>query len=64
MQDLKDDPDLVAAEKMDGYQNRWKARFHRGRYRIIFELAKSERRVIVITIGPRETVYRGMKRKS
>ena len=64
MEDLGDDPSLIAAEKMSGYQNRWKARFHRGQYRIVFELAKSQRRVIVITIGPRETAYRGMKRRS
>lgn len=61
LQDLAEDPTQVAASEMRHYQNTWKARFYHGQYRIVYQLAKSKKRVIVIRIGPRSTAYDGMK---
>jgi mRNA-degrading endonuclease RelE of RelBE toxin-antitoxin system len=46
---------------MRGLPDTWKARFHHDDYRIIYKIARSEKRIIVKRIRPRATAYEGMK---
>jgi len=59
--DLTEDPMQVAAREMRHYQNTWKARFYHDQYRIIYRIARAQRRIVVIRIRPRGTAYEGMK---
>lgn len=61
IQDLAEDPQLVPAIELRGNPNVWRTRFH-NYYRMIYQVSKAERRVIVTRIKPRNTAYQGMKR--
>lgn len=60
MQDLEENPDDVPAIQLRANPGVWRARFHRT-YRMIYQISKAEKRIIVMRIKPRETAYKGMK---
>ena len=60
LQDLADDPTLVPAIELRASPQIWRARFHQD-YRMIYQVAKSAKRIIVKPIRLRPTVYKGMK---
>jgi mRNA-degrading endonuclease RelE of RelBE toxin-antitoxin system len=47
---------------MHGYNNMYRQRFGSDAYRIVYTVDSKNRRIIVRAVGPRATVYRGMKR--
>jgi mRNA-degrading endonuclease RelE of RelBE toxin-antitoxin system len=61
LQDLSEDPMLVPAVELRANPQIWRARFHQDRYRMIYQIAKTAKRVIVKRIRPRPTAYKGMK---
>jgi mRNA-degrading endonuclease RelE of RelBE toxin-antitoxin system len=62
MEDLAEDPYAVSAHELEGYQNTWSARFCFDQYRMIFQIAKPSKRVLVTRIRSRSTAYEGMKK--
>ena len=60
--DLADDPVPAGAIAMRGYNNMHRVRFGSDAYRIVYRAEIKNRRIIVRAVGPRTTVYRGMKR--
>jgi mRNA-degrading endonuclease RelE of RelBE toxin-antitoxin system len=61
LDELAEDPMLVEPVEMRGKANTWRVRFH-GDYRLIYQIAKAQKRVIVLRIRPRSTAFEGMKR--
>jgi mRNA-degrading endonuclease RelE of RelBE toxin-antitoxin system len=61
--DLADDPVPAGAIEMRGYNNMYRVRFGSDAYRIVYRADIKTRRIIVRAVGPRATVYRGMKRR-
>ena len=60
--DLAYDPIPSGAIAMRGYNNMYRLRFGSDAYRIVYKADSKSRRIIVRAVGPRATVYRGMKR--
>ena len=60
LEDLAEDPTLVPAIELRASPQIWRARFH-GDYRMIYQIAKAAKRIIVKRIRPRPTAYKGMK---
>jgi len=60
--DLAYDPVPSGAIEMHGYNNMYHLRFGSDAYRIVYRADTKSRRIIVRAVGPRATVYRGMKR--
>ena len=60
--DLAYDPVPSGAIAMRGYNNMYRLRFGGDAYRIVYRADGKNRRIIVRAVGPRATVYRGMKR--
>ena len=56
---LRDGLDRLDTKQLDGYESRWRARV--GRWRVIFDLNEAERVIRVVRVGPRTTVYEGLK---
>jgi mRNA-degrading endonuclease RelE of RelBE toxin-antitoxin system len=62
LQDLGEDPFSVPAIALRSHPpDTMRARFHHDRYRMIYQISKPERRVVVSRIRPRPTAYRGMR---
>ena len=61
LEELAEDPMLAQPLEMRGKPNTWRVRFH-GDYRLIYQIAKAQKRIIVLRIRPRSTAYEGMKR--
>jgi mRNA interferase RelE/StbE len=53
---LTDNPRRMGAEKMAGFENRY--RFRVGDYRIIYEIHDAVLLVLILAIGDREEIYR------
>ena len=63
MQDLEEDPlNIPGAIPMKGYKNADRARFHHKRYRMVYEVFKPSKTVIVFRMQPRPTVYDGLRK--
>jgi mRNA-degrading endonuclease RelE of RelBE toxin-antitoxin system len=60
--DLADDPVPSGAIAMRGYNSMYRLRFGSDAYRIVNRADSKNRKIIVRAVGPRATVYRGMKR--
>ena len=61
--DLSEDPSLVSAIELRGHPGIWRVRFHHDRCRMIYQITKSQRRILVMRIRYRPTAYEGMKSK-
>jgi mRNA interferase RelE/StbE len=53
---LSENPRRMGAEKMAGFQNRY--RFRVGDYRIIYEIHDTTLLVLILAIGDRKEIYR------
>jgi mRNA interferase RelE/StbE len=53
---LAENPRRVGAEKMSGFQNRY--RFRVGDYRIIYEIYDAVLLVLILAVGDRKEIYR------
>ncbi len=61
IQDLAVDPtNIPGAIELRANPNHWRIRFHHN-YRILYFIAKAQRRVIVRRIRPRPIAYKGIK---
>ena len=60
--DLAFEPVPPGAIAMRGYNNMYRLRFGSHAYRIVYRVDRKNRRIIVRAVGPRATVYTGMKR--
>jgi len=60
LQDLAEDPTLVPAIEMRG--NTYRARFHHDRYRMVYQVSKARKHILVARIRARPLAYKGMKR--
>jgi mRNA-degrading endonuclease RelE of RelBE toxin-antitoxin system len=58
--DLGEDPEVVPSIELRGKPQIRRARFHNDRYRMIYQIARSGKRVIVKRIRPRATAYEGI----
>jgi mRNA-degrading endonuclease RelE of RelBE toxin-antitoxin system len=60
--DLAEDPALIPAIEPRANPGTWRARFHQDRYRVISQIAKIWKHILVTRIRPRPTAYEGTKR--
>ncbi len=62
--DLLEDPfSKDPKTKMDGYRGRYRLYFYGGRYRFIYEIARRQRKVIVVRVRLRNRhTYTGMRK--
>lgn len=63
-QDLAEDPTLITAIEMRGSPGVRRARFHHDRYRMIYQISRGRKHILVTRIRPRPTAYEGMKGKA
>jgi mRNA-degrading endonuclease RelE of RelBE toxin-antitoxin system len=61
MEDLREDPSVVPAIELRRNPGTWRARFHHDRFRIVYQILKAQKLIIVRRIRPRPTAYIGMK---
>jgi len=61
LKDLAEDPAVIPAIELRGKRDTWRVRFHNDRYRMIYQVSKARKRIIVTRIRPRPTAYEGMK---
>jgi mRNA-degrading endonuclease RelE of RelBE toxin-antitoxin system len=62
LEDLAEDPFSIPAISMRSHPpGTMRARFHHDRYRMVYQISKPERRVIVSRMRPRPIAYRGLK---
>jgi hypothetical protein len=52
---------MAPAVELRHYPGAWRSRFHHDLYRVIYQMAKAQQRVIVIRIRPRPIACTGMK---
>jgi len=62
LQDLAEDPTLVPAIEMRGNPDTCRARFHHDRYRMVYQVSKARKHILVARIRARPVAYKGMKR--
>ena len=55
-------PALIPAIELRHYPDTWRARFHHELYRMLYLVAKGQKRIIVKRIRPRPTAYIGLKK--
>ena len=61
MQDLAEDPSLVPAIELRHNPDVWRARFHHDRFRIVYQISRQQKLILVKRIRPRPTAYDRMK---
>ena len=62
MEELEcDGPAVDGAIPIEAYENTWRARFYADRFRMVYQASPTRKTIVVIRIGPRGTVYTGMK---
>ena len=59
--DLQLDPVPLGAIKMRRYNDAYRVRFGADAYRIVYRLDEKRRVIRVFAVGPRGTVYRGIR---
>ncbi len=60
---LTEDPLPPDAVALRGHKNRYRIRFYRDRFRIVYDLSYQQRKIIVVRIRPRDPdTYRGLDR--
>lgn len=55
----EDGPAIFGAMQMRSNPNTWRVRF--GGFRVVYRAMERKREILVTRIGPRATVYRGLK---
>ncbi len=60
--ELAEDPFPFDCKPMEGYADLYRVRFYRGRYRIVYRVKQRSRTVVIERIGPRETIYSGLRK--
>jgi len=58
--DLAEDPTLTPAIELRGKPDTWRARFHNDRYRMIYQVSRGRKHILVTRIRPRSTAYEGV----
>jgi mRNA-degrading endonuclease RelE of RelBE toxin-antitoxin system len=62
LQDLAEEgPLMIPAIELRGNPDTWRVRFNGERYRMLYMVSRSRKRILVIRIRPRPTAYDGMK---
>ena len=62
MQDLAGEgPFIVPSLQMRGLPDTWRARFHHDRYRMVYQVSRKRRQILVTRIRLRPTACEGMK---
>jgi mRNA-degrading endonuclease RelE of RelBE toxin-antitoxin system len=62
LEDLRESgPALASAISLRGHKDVWRARFHQERYRMIYRIAKGQKRIVVGRIRIRAVAYKGMR---
>lgn len=62
LEDLREfGPTLALAIQLRAHKDVWRARFHNDRYRMIYQDARGEKRIIVKRIRVRASAYKSMK---
>jgi len=62
LEDLRElGPALESAVQLRAHKDVWRARFHHDRYRMIYQVAKGQKRILVKRIRNRANAYQGMK---
>lgn len=61
-EDLREQGPLVPALELTANPDNWRVRFHHDRYRIIYQISRSRKHILVTRIRPRPTAYEGIKR--
>jgi mRNA-degrading endonuclease RelE of RelBE toxin-antitoxin system len=63
LQDLAEEgPVVVPAIELKKYPDAWRARFHHERFRIVYLVSRTRKRIVVIRIRPRPIAYVGLKK--
>jgi hypothetical protein len=52
---------LVEAIRMRGYVETWRVRFHHDAYRMVYQVSRTRRHIVVTRMRPRPIAYEGMK---
>jgi mRNA-degrading endonuclease RelE of RelBE toxin-antitoxin system len=64
MAELIEEPFPPGSIAMAGYKNRHRVRFHKERYRLVYDAFPASRKLVVVAMGPRATIYRGMRKST
>lgn len=57
----EDGPAIAGAIQLRSNQNTWAVRFDNARYRMIYEVSKAKRQIILSRMQPRGVVYKGLR---
>jgi len=58
LKDLEVTPFLGSSKKMNGYKETYRCRI--GNYRIIYELVKLEKKIIILAVESRQNIYKNL----
>lgn len=62
IEDLAEEPAMIPALELDANPGNWRVRFHHDRYRMISQISRSRKHILVTRIRPRPIAYESMKR--
>ena len=60
LSELEEDAMPDGCVLLRGYKQRYRIKFYRDRYRIVYDVSERQRRVIVLRVRSRSQVYRGL----
>jgi len=58
--ELKEDPFPHGSISLRGYTDLYRIKFYRDEYRIVYQVSKKQRRVIITRVRSRSAVYEGL----
>lgn len=63
LEELEDTGGIEGAQPLKAYQwdTVFSARFNNGKWRVVYEVHRRSKFILVLSIGPRGQVYRGMR---
>ena len=60
--ELQEEPFPFDVIPMEGYTDLYRVRFYGNQYRIVYQVLQRNRKIVVVSIGPRGTVYAKFKK--
>ncbi len=64
IEELREDPFPFDSGPMGGYSDLYRVKFYGGKYRMVYLVYEQSRKVVIMRIGPRGSVYARLRRPS
>jgi mRNA-degrading endonuclease RelE of RelBE toxin-antitoxin system len=62
LEDMRENgPEFIPAIELRANPATWRARIHHDRFRMLYQVSRTKKRIVVIRIRPRPSAYEGLK---